>query len=107
MVKICESKEILKFEFSGEHYIVVASIHARERMLERDIEEGVVSSNVVALGRDRLRELCSVNDEAIIIDSDEGISVVAGFLSSNKIFIKTVIDTENIWNRRGTKIERI
>lgn len=107
MSKISGSKDILRFGFDDESYVITASIHARERMMERDVEEGVVSSSIVALGSERLEKLCKTNDEAIVIDSDEGVSVVAGFLSNNKIFIKTVIDKKNVWNKRGTRIERI
>lgn len=99
-------KRILLFEVSGERYEIIASAHSLERMIERNVCEDVVSGNIVALGRDKIKELSRDNEEAIVINEYEGVSVVAGF-NGKTITIITVVDTENIYNNRGTRVERV
>lgn len=97
---------IMKFELDDDNYEVVTTLHSEIRMLERQVEEEAVSGNIIALGKERIDELILKGEEAIVIDSSKELSVVAGF-NSRKITIITVLDSSNIWNNRGTRVERV
>ena len=101
-----KEKFLVELNFGDIKYSVRATIHAQERMEQRGVEEFAVVGNVLALGKNRMIDLQARQDEAIIIDEKNEISIVVGF-KKNTLKIITVIGTKDIWNNRGTKIENI
>jgi len=94
-----------ELKIDGQTYSIRATAHAMQRMDERQVDEYVVTGNVMALGKDRLKELQEQGDDAVIIDEVRDIAVVFGF-NKNKVTIITVINKSNIWVKDGTQIER-
>jgi len=101
-----KDKLLAQLEINGQHYSVRATIHAMERMKQRGIDEFVVSGNVLALGKQKLQELQESQEEAIIIDEQNGCAVVIGF-NKNTVKVITVINKSNVFVKTNTKIERI
>lgn len=99
-------KSLATIKIDNEIYSIRTTEHAEERMEQRDIDEYVVTGNILALGRERLLQLQETQEDAIIIDERKKVSIVICFVK-NTITIITVIGTENIWNNRGTQIVRI
>ena len=74
-----EDRQIAVVEIDGTYIKITASHHAMGRMAKREVDKYVVAGNVLALGPDRISELQKNNDEAIIIDEANNVSVVIGF----------------------------
>lgn len=101
-----KDKILVKLLFGDRVYTVRASSHARQRMIDRNIEELVVVGNILALGEERLNELYKLQEEAVIIDEDKGVAIVVKF-RLNMLTIITVIDTKYIYNNKGVRIINI
>lgn len=101
-----KDKFLVGIDFESVTYSVRATVHARERMVERNVEEMVVVGNVLALGMDRLSVLQETQEEAIIVDEVNNLAVVIGF-KNYVIHIITVLDDANIWNQRGTRMIKL
>ncbi len=101
-----KEKLIAQLKINGISYSIRATAHAMQRMDEREIDEYVVSGNIMALGKDKITELQSNNDEAIIIDELKNVAIVIGF-KGNRIYVITVINKSNVYVKDNTVIERI
>ncbi|MFW6242656.1 MAG: DUF4258 domain-containing protein [bacterium] len=100
-------KAMFKFELNNKKWHVQQSYHAKVRMEERNIDFFAVVGDIIALGN-RIETLAENNEEAMIIDKNKDISVVAGFQEDfNIITIITVIDKANVFVKDGTSIERV
>lgn len=97
------NREIASIKIDGKYIDIIASRHAMERMEERNVDKYVVAGNVIALGPERIAQLQEDNDEAIIIDKENDVSVVVGF-NSDKVTIITVIGKANVYVKSGTQI---
>lgn len=101
-----KEKLIAQLKINGISYSIRATAHAMQRMDEREIDEYVVSGNIMALGKDKITELQSNNDEAIIIDELKNVAIVIGF-KGNRVYVITVINKSNVYVKDNTVIERI
>jgi len=101
-----KDKLLAKLEINGQHYSVRATVHALQRMAERNIDEFVVSGNVLALGKVKLQELQRDQEEAIIIDQQSNSAVVIGFVK-NTVKVITVINKSNVFVKENTRIEKL
>ena len=101
-----KEKLIAQLKINDISYSIRATAHAMQRMDEREINEYVISGNIMALGKDKITELQSNNDEAIIIDELKNVAIVIGF-KGNRIYVITVINKSNVYVKDNTVIERI
>lgn len=89
----------------GIEVTVEISGHAQMRMAERGIDKYVIFSFVLKMGE---RILTMKNGtEFAIIDKEEGIGVVYTLNALDEdifIDVKTVIENDNIWISRGTRV---
>lgn len=104
--KTYKEKSIAQLKINGETYSIRATSHALKRMEERDIDEYIVSGNIIALGKERLISLQSKNKDIIVIDENKNVAIVIGF-DNNKIFIITVINKANVFVKDNTIIEKL
>lgn len=74
---------------------------------EKEIDEYVIASNILALGK-RILLHCENNDDVAIIDNDMNISVIAEFIknsdSEGQVRIITILDKTQIYVKEGTTI---
>ena len=95
---------------------VYLSNHAEKRLrkristkndIEREVDEYVIASNILALGR-RIESLCEGNEDVAIIDKDMNVTVVAEFIklsdTEGEARIITIIDKTDIYVKEGTTI---
>lgn len=101
-----QNRELAVIKIDGKYFDVVASRHAMERMEQRNVDKYVIAGNVLALGPERISELQRNNDEAIIIDEVNHVSVVVGF-GKNNITIITVIAKSNVFVKSNTQIYNV
>ena len=101
-----KDKLIAQLKIEKKEYSVRATVHALERMKERNIDEFVVSGNVLALGKAKLQELQKSQEEAIIIDKNTNSAVVIGF-KKNTIKVITVINKSNVFVKDNTRVEKL
>ena len=101
-----KSKSIAQIKIGETVYSIRATEHSLQRMAQRNISEYTVTGTVIALGPQVLKELGESNEEAIIIDSNSGCSVVAA-VHGQRVFIITVIDKTNVFVKTATRVERI
>lgn len=87
-------------------YSIRATAHAMERMSERNVSAYVVTSNVLALGPEKLLDLQSKHEEAIVIDELHNCAVVIAF-KGNTVKVVTVINKSNVFVKSNTRIERL
>jgi hypothetical protein len=110
---------ITEFLIKGYKIKVHISNHGEKRLRKRikkssnikaDIDEYVVASNILALGK-RVIPHCKNNDDVAIIDEDNNITVIAEFIevsdSEGKVNIITILDKTNIYVKDTTTIERL
>ena len=100
------NRELASIEINNKTYKITASHHAVERMEQRNVDAYVVASSVLALGPDRIDALHAQNEEAMIIDKTNNVSVVVG-MSPNSITIITVINRANVYVKENTAIYNI
>ena len=96
------------FEVEGIEVNIQMSLHAIKRLNERDIKNYQVYGAVVTLGEEILD--MKNGHEFIIVDEDLKASYVFGLHASPSditIDVITVVDTQDIWNKRGTQILRL
>lgn len=97
------------FEVEGIEVEVNTSAHAQQRMEEREISSYQVAGAIVMLGEDILD--MKDRHEFIIIDEDLNASYVCivHVNTHGEVFIDvvTVVNTKDIWNKRGTQILRL
>lgn len=101
-----KDKCLAEVNIDGNMYSIRATVHALERMKQREIDEYVVTGNVLALGKERLLQLQEQGEEAIIIDEQKEVSIVIAF-EQNKIVIITVIDKSNVFVKDETTIVQL
>ncbi len=101
-----KSRSLATLNINGQTYSIRATAHALQRMEQRQIDEYVVSGNILALGKTRLQELQTQEEEAIIIDEKTETSVVIGF-KGNCITVITAINKANVFVKTGTTIEKL
>jgi len=99
-----KDKLLARLEIKGRQYSVRATEHAMERMQQRNIDEFVVSGNVLALGKERLLEMQEAQEEAIIIDTLTDTAIVVGFVK-NTLKVITVINKSSVYVKTNTRIE--
>lgn len=101
-----QDRKLAIIQIDDKIHEIIASHHAMKRMEKRNVNKYVVAGNVLALGPERIKELQDNEDEAIIIDEANNVSVVVGF-SENNITIITVIDKSNVFVKSNTQIYNI
>lgn len=98
-----KDKLLAQMTIEGMAYSIRATRHALERMAQRNVDEYVVTGNVLALGKDRLLKLQELQEDVIIIDEVKKVSIVMTFVR-NTIKIITVIDKSNVFVKNNTEI---
>lgn len=98
-----KDKCLATINIDGNMYSIRGTVHALERMKQREIDEYVVTGNILALGKDHLLRLQEQEEEAIIIDKIKEVSIVIGFVK-NTINVITVIDKSNVFVKDETTI---
>jgi hypothetical protein len=101
-----KDKALSVIKINNRTYSIRATIHAIERMAERNIDEYTVVGNILLLGEETITNLQRTNSEAIIIDNDKNVSIVIAFCK-NKIKVVTVINKSNVFVKQGTTIRRL
>ncbi len=100
------NKCLAQIKINNKSYSIRATIHAIERMNQRNVDEYVVAGTVLSLGEARILKLQQQEEDAIIIDKEKNIAVVITF-QNNTIKIVTVINKSNVFVKSNTTIERI
>ena len=100
------SKSIAQVKINCQTYSIRASIHAIERMQQRNVDEYVVVGNVIALGPERLLEYQSKEADVMILDEAKKVAIVFAF-NGNKVMIVTVIDKADCYAKRGTEVVKL
>lgn len=95
-------KSMFDFEIGKNTYHIVPSDHAVARMSERKITDDQIIDNVLSLSTNQVKELTRDESEVIIIDKENGVSIVAGFNKKGIITIITVINKKNPFIKRNT-----
>ena len=102
---------ILNYEMDNENWEIKMTVHAYERMKERfeDLDEFEVAGDIIALGRNKLRNHIENKDDIAIIDKDKGLSIIVSFDERHKNWIKiiTLIDKSDIYIKEGTTLEEL
>ena len=97
-----------EFNVEGIEITISFSAHAQKRLKERQVKSYQVSGAVVMLGEEILE--MKNGHEFIIIDEDLFESYVFAVHAERSgdiiIDVITVVDTPDIWNRRGTQVLR-
>lgn len=101
-----QNRELASIKIDGKHHDIIASHHAMERMVERSVDKYVIAGNVLALGPERINELQKNNDEAIVIDEVNNVSVVVGF-GKSYITVITVMAKSNVFVKNNTQIYNV
>ena len=90
---------------NGQTYSVRASGHAVERMEQRGVDKTIVAGDILSLGEKKIAELQRNNEEAIIIDKENGVSIVIGFRPNvNQVRILTIIAKSNVFVKNNTRV---
>jgi len=98
-----KDKLLATLKIKGQDYSIRATIHAQKRMVERRIDEYVVSGNILALGYERLMGYRNTDKEFAIVDKIKNVAIIAA-MRRNTVIVITVIDKEDIWIKDGTAI---
>jgi hypothetical protein len=97
------------FEIEGIEVLVTPSIHANLRLIERDITGYQVSGALMMMGEDILD--MKNGHEFIIVDEELDAAYVFAIHADKTgdicIDVITVVDSKDIWNKRGTQILRL
>jgi len=101
-----KSKSIAQIKINGNTYSIRATVHAQQRMKERDIDSHQASGSVLSLGEKKILDLQKREAEAIIIDKDKGTAIVIGF-KGNKVQIITAINKSDVFVKEGTVVEEL
>ena len=100
------ARQIAQIKIAEREYQVRATAHAIERMEERGIDEEIVAADILALGKEKIKQMREVNDVAALIDEDNDVTLIVEF-AENALKVVTVIDKTNVWVKKGTKVERL
>ena len=98
-----KDKCLSQITIEKQSYSIRATGHSIERMKQRNIDEYVVTGNILALGKERLLKLQQTQEEAIIIDELTNTSIVIAF-KKNTIKVVTVINKSNVFVKSNTMI---
>ncbi|MGM0409121.1 MAG: DUF4258 domain-containing protein [Bacillota bacterium] len=101
-----KSKSLTTLKINKEMYSIRATKHSLERMAQRNIDEYLVASDLLSLGKDKIQELQNEEEDVALIDEDNEVSIIFGF-SKNTIKVITVIDKSDIYVKSNTKVERL
>ena len=101
-----KGKQIAQLIINKQSYSIRSTEHSELRMKQRNVDVYVVSSTILALGKERLLKYKESKKDIAIIDKENGIAVIAGF-HKNTIYIITVIDKDDIWVKNDTSIVNI
>lgn len=95
---------MFEYKFEGIELFINVSSHAKERLAERGVLMAPVYGCVVA-ATDKVLDLKS-GDEFAILDKDLGIAVIGSIKCALDVTIDiiTVIDSDKIWIKAGTKV---
>ena len=99
-----QDKLLTVIEYSQKTVSIRASIHAQERMLERGIIERIIIGNIMILGEERMSELIDAQEDVILNDELNNISIVITF-KKHTITVITVVETYKYYrNDKQTKV---
>ena len=101
-----KSKCLAQIKIEKEIYSIRATGHAIDRMIERRVDEWVVSGDILALGKERLLNFKEANKDIALIDTKRDITIIMNF-KKNTIKILTVIDKSDVYVLNGTIIKNL
>ncbi len=108
-MKNMKSRSLAQITIEEKRYSIRATIHALERMKERNVCEYAVTGSILALGQKRLLELQEAlqeaQEDAMIIDEERDVAVVISF-KGNRIQVVTV-NKANVFVKKNKSVERI
>ena len=97
---------LAKFKIGKKEYTIGATYHSIVRIQERHINPKTLLQSIIAIGAPTIAKFGKNNEEAIIIDKENNISIVAGF-NGTEISIITVIDRANVFVKENTTVVNI
>ena len=107
------NKNNISLQICGENFKIYFSRHAvLERCIERGVSQFAIASLVVALGEELLNLKSSECKEFAIFDDvlKEGAVCSMGYCLDEdcyEIDVITVLKTDNVWVKRGTKVLKL
>ena len=101
-----KGKSVGVIDIQGDEYSIRITDHAFEQMYRRKITVDKVSDTIKALGEQKIQMLNGVGCEVIVVNKNARIAVVFGW-EGRKIFVITVIDSAEVFKKKGTLIQRV
>lgn len=101
-----KQKCLSSLNIGNETYSIRATVHSMERMEQRKIDEYMVTGAIMSLGKERIIELQKDQDDFIIVDEENEVSIVISF-KKNTMMILTVIDKSKVFAKKNTKIIKL
>ena len=99
-----KGRQIATLKVGNQEFSIRATYHSLVRMIERNVDEYVVSGTILSLGNDRLMKYRSNNREVMIINKTKNVSVVFAIVK-NRIIVITVLDNSDVYVIDETSIE--
>ncbi|MFW6312100.1 MAG: hypothetical protein ACOC1K_07690 [Nanoarchaeota archaeon] len=100
------SKALTTLKIGNDMYSIRTTDHSELRLKQRNIDEYIVISNILSLGKERIQELQNQDKDIMVIDENNNVSICFCF-NGNKITIITVIDKSDIFVKRNTIVENL
>lgn len=101
-----KQKCLLSLNIRNKTYSIRATAHSMIRMKQRNIDEYMVTGNIMTLGKKRIIELQKDQDDFIIVDEENEVSIVISF-KKNTMKILTVIDASKVFTKKNIKIIKL
>lgn len=100
------SKSLTTFQIDKETYSVRTTSHSELRINQRNIDSYIIISNILSLGKERIKEYQNQDKDIMVIDESNNISFCFTF-KKNTVKIITVLDKSDIWVKKNTLVEKI
>ena len=101
-----KTRALTTLTIDGQTYSIRTTRHSEKRLVKRDIDEYMVASNILSLGKEKIKYYQGTEKDVMVIDETNGFSICFAF-NGNKIVIITVIDKDDIWVKKNTLVEHI
>jgi hypothetical protein len=101
-----KTKSLTTFTIDKQTYSVRTTEHSEKRLVKREIDEYTVVSNILSLGKEKIKYYQEQDKDVMVIDEIKDFSICFT-INKNTIIIITVIDKSDIWVKKNTLVERI
>lgn len=101
-----KGKSVGVIDIRGKEYSIRITDHAFEQMYRRKITINLVTDTIKALGESKIEMLNGVGCEVIVVNKNANIAVVFGW-EGRRIFVITVIDSAEVFKKKGTLVQKI